>query len=126
MTTQVAITLNGHVYNPAGVTSNVARWFDRTGGIANGFSKLDSSVNRTNGSARNYRINWNLAIPVLATESGECVCAGDTLRSSFLALTATLSPTSTTAERQEVLDQLDDLVADTAFRNSILNLEPVW
>lgn len=126
MTAQAAISLNGKSYSPAGVRSGVATWFYRVLGIANGFSKLTSSLTRTGGASRNYKTDWLLAIPVVATESNGCVCEGDVTRTAYLQILSTVSPASTTVERQELLDQLDDLVASAAFRASILDLEPVW
>lgn len=126
MPAMAAITLNGVVYNPAGVAGDIARWVDRSSGVATGWNTLDEGVIRTNSKERNYRVTWNMKSPVVATESSECVCAGDILRQGVLSVVGTFNPTSTTAERQEILDRLDDLVASSAFRNSILNLEGSW
>lgn len=126
MPIQAVMTLDGVAFNPAGVAGDVARWVDRSAGVATGWKNLDNSVVRTNNKERNFRVTWNIKAPVIATEGSECVCVGDTLRTDVVSVIGTFHPTSTLAERQNALDRLVALVATTAFQTSFLNLEGSW
>lgn len=119
------ITLNGKVYGVSGWVGKIMTWLDRTGGVPTGFSALSMSVDvpaagpKTDGL---YRVKWKLKRPTIATDDSVCACDGSVLRTTFLDIVATLPAGGTAAERQEILDELDDLVADAYFRASILNL----
>lgn len=119
------ITLNAKVYGPENISSGIASYVNRGTGIPSGFARLTSSVKNPVGNAATYRVRWDLKIPVVAGESSSCACIGDLLRQTIMSIDMVAARTSTTAERQELLDQLDDLVANADFRNSFLNLEPV-
>lgn len=119
------ITLNSKVYGPDNISSGIASYVDRTSGIPSSFGRLTASVKSPTGNASTYRVRWDLKIPVVATESSTCACVGDLLRQSVASLEFVLARTSTTAERQELLDQLDDLVANADFRATILGPSPI-
>jgi hypothetical protein len=119
------VTLNTKVYGPENINSGIASYVYRGTGIPTGFARLTASVKAPTGNAATYRVRWDLKLPVVASESSSCSCVGDLLRQSVASLDFVLARTSTTAERQELLDQLDDLVANADFRASILNLEPI-
>lgn len=119
------VTLNAKVYGPENISSGIASYVNRGTGVPSGFARLTASVKNPVGNAATYRVRWDLKIPVVAAESSSCACVGDLLRQSIVSIDMVAARTSTTAERQEHLDQLDDLIANADFRNSFLNLEPI-
>lgn len=65
MATQSAITLNTHVYNPAGSSSGIATWYDKTTNGAAAAAKLTESV-RGPSAAGMFRAQFKLDLPVVA------------------------------------------------------------
>ena len=109
-------TLNGKAFGFKGSKGNVESWKYSATGSVNGASVLDHELSQTVGGGASSRQSWKLAVPVLATEDSSCACVGSVLRKSTLDLVYNSSNLSTTSERQEVLDELDDLIADADFR----------
>lgn len=109
-------TLNGHAYGYQGLGGKAESWSYSASGSVNGASTLSHELNRAVGGGASSRQNWKLVVPVLATEDSACACDGAVLRKSTLDLTFNTSNASTTSERTEILDQLDDLIADADFR----------
>ena len=58
---------------------------------------------------------------VAATDSN-CSCAGDLLREIVLDLVVTSDRGSTVAERTDMADRIEDLVASPEFKASIISL----
>lgn len=119
------ITLNAKPYSWRGYLGKIAQWVCAGIGIPTAAAALTASVDvpanvsDPNGS---YRVKWKLKVPTTQAEATECACPGTVLGTEILDIVFTASATSTTARRQEILDQLDDLVADAQFRASFLNL----
>lgn len=119
------ITLNTKLYAWRGYLGKIAQWVYGSTGVPTAANPLTASVDVpadiTDPNA-SYRVKWKLKMPTTQAEATECACPGTVLRNQILDIVFTASASGTTAERQEMLDQLDDLVADTQFRNSFLNL----
>lgn len=119
-------TLNSVVYNWVGFDpSGTSRWTATAGGLATSFANLTARV--TIGSVvgktvRSSKAKWRLVTPVIATEDSSCTCVGSVLRTSYVEAIADFDPTSTLAERTDVLARFRALVATTEFGNSFLNL----
>lgn len=121
------ITLNSKVYVPSGFSGSIAGWRYSGTGVPTGFSNLTESIDvpstaRGATTTGQYRVKWKLKVPTIATDDSACACDGSVLRNTIADLVFTLHASGTTAERQDLLDQLDDLIADAQFRASILNL----
>ena len=118
------IVLNTKTYGFSGYMGKIAQWLERTVGVPTGFSALTCSIDQPGTSSKdaNYRVKWKLKRPTIATDDSACACDGSVKRSAIADLVFTLPASGTMVERQELLDQLDDLVADAQFRASILNL----
>lgn len=119
------LTLNAKVYASAGWLGKIFNWQDRSGGVAAGFSTVSVSVDQPANVALKdsvFRVKWKLKRPTVTTADTVQALAGTILRNTILDIVFTGPSTGTTTERQEFLDELDDLVASTEFRDSILGL----
>lgn len=117
------LTLNTKTYTGAGLLNGLVSWIERSLGIASGFSTVRSSLRTDPEKAGKVRIKWDMDMPVIATESSACSCAGDVLRSGDFAISIRLDKGLTTAERTDLAERLEDLVASAPFKASIINLE---
>ncbi len=116
----MSIVLNSKTYNPDGFDAQgVSNYSERSAGVPAGFSGLSFGQNRTElyvkGTVR-------LTIPVVATTDSDCSCAGTALRTSRVRLEIEEPVTGTLAERQDLLDRIQDLVATAQFEAFVLNL----
>jgi len=113
------ITLNTKTYTGDGIFNGLASWTERSGGIAASFSRLTQSL-VINSMAR---IRTKLVMPIVATESSSCACAGDVVRTADADISVRLHPGMTLAERTDFADRLQDLVASAQFRAALISLE---
>lgn len=124
----MSITLNSVVYNWVGFDpSGASRWTATAGGLATSFSNLTErvTIGSFEGSAKTPRMSksqWRINIPIVATEVSGNVAVGDVLRTAYFNTTIEFHPTSTSAERADMLARIRALVLTTDFGNSITNL----
>lgn len=124
----MAITLNSVVYNWVGFDpTGTSRWTATAGGLATSFANLTArvTIGGFEGSSKTARMSkskWRLVTPVIATEDSDCSCAGTVLRTAYVDISADFHPTSTLAERTDMLARLRALVLTTQFGDSYLNL----
>lgn len=109
-------TLNGKAFGPRGLVGKTESWGYSATGTTAGTAFLSHEVADNVGGGASTRQAWTLKSPILAEEDSACGCAGSVKRLSTTSIVFNTSNTSTTAERQAVLDELDDLIADTDFR----------
>lgn len=114
-------TLNTKVYNFQGIQNNTESWGYTTSGAFTGRSLLvhQNQANVNNGAS--HRQNWRLVVPVLIGEDSPCGCAGSVNYENTLSLTLHRNNKATTTDLQDILDQLDDLIADTDFRAAFVS-----
>ncbi len=125
MSVQAAITLNSVVYAPAGANGSLAKWINRTAGYGTGFSEVtEKFVEPTKGAVT--RIEFDLAVPIVATEDDACACAGSLLRTSTVKISVWVPQSSTSAERADLLARIQSLVAATPFTDAVHNLDPAY
>jgi hypothetical protein len=116
----MSIVLNSKTYNPDGFDSNgVSNYSERSAGVPSGFSGLAFGQTRTDMYVKG---TVRLTIPIVATTDSDCSCAGAPLRVSRLRLELEEPVTGTLAERQDLLDRIQDLVATAQFESFVLNL----
>lgn len=123
MSQQAAVTLNTHVYNPAGLLSGVARWIDRTAGVLAGFSVLTQRYKDPTTGVQT-KIDFSLSIPVIATADSVSHETGELVRTNSVTVSAWVASTSTLAERTDLYLRLKDLVATSLVSDAIENLNP--
>jgi hypothetical protein len=115
----MSIVLNSKTYNPDGFDANaVSNYSERSSGTPSGYSGLTWSTSRT---AEYQKGKIGLTIPVVATTDSDCSCAGAVLRTYRLRVESEEPVTGTLAERQDLLDRIQDLVLTTQFEQFILN-----
>jgi hypothetical protein len=126
MPVQAALTLNTKVYVPRGKTSDVASWAlvgDATFGGAT--SIVQESVR---GPSKDgiYRVRFTLDVPKAATADSACGCIGSILSEGYADIQIRVPATFTTAERQDLVDRIQSLVATSVFDVSVGGLEGSW
>lgn len=116
-----SFSLNGKTYAFGGISGSTESWNYSADGSIAGRAELRQQVQNGVASNTAQRQNWNLAVPVLNEDSSACGCEGTEKYRNTLSLTVHRSNQATTVDLQDLLDQLDDLVADTDFRAAFLN-----
>lgn len=125
MSAQANVTLNSVVYTPGGTNNGVAKWTNRSGGFGTSFSNiLEKFV--TPAKSPVVRIEFDLDVPIVATEDSACSCAGDLLRTSTVKISVWVPAASTSAERLDLLTRIQNLVAATPFTDAVHNLDPAY
>lgn len=115
----MSIVLNSKTYNPDGFDQNaVSQYSERSAGVPSGYSGLSFGQSR---SETYIKDNLRLTIPVVATTDSDCSCAGTVLRTTRLRLEVENPVTGVLAERQDLLDRLQDLVLTAQFANFVLH-----
>ena len=113
------IILNTKTYSGAGVTNGIARYVERSLGVAGGFSNLTALVKE---SVKETLVRWRLAIPVVQTESTACACPGALLRTHRVEISVQFAPNTPAAEREDVLLRIPSLIGTTEFETSVSDL----
>lgn len=126
MSAQAAVTLNSVVYSPAGANGGSAKWVNRSAGYGAGFSELIEKFQDPTSKGTVVRIEFDLAIPVVATVDDACACAGSLLRTSTAHLSMWVPAASTSAERADFLARIQSLVSSTPFTNAVGSLDPTY
>jgi hypothetical protein len=118
----MSIVLDGLTYDNVGFNQNGQFVYsEKSAGVPSGFSYLTTKVASGTGKADTV-VKWNLSKPVVATEDSECACAGTVLRSYYVKIEVTIPPGSTAAERIDINDAIQSLVATTQWNGSIESL----
>nr|UJQ85713.1 MAG: hypothetical protein 2 [Leviviridae sp.] len=126
MTQQANVTLNSVVYAPAGTTNGLSTWVNRSGAVGNSFSKISEKFAEPSKDGQVQRMNFSLAIPIVAADDTACVCAGGVLRTSTVQISVWVPLTSTSAERIDFWTRLKDFVLSDPIKLGIENLDPSW
>lgn len=125
MGAQVALTLDGVTFAPAGSSQGIARWVDRSGGFGTSFGTVTQKFT-TPAKSPVTRMEFDVVMPVVATEDGTCVCTGDVLRTFTAKISVWIPVTSTSAERVNFCDRIQSLVSAGAFTDALENLDPAY
>lgn len=127
MAAQANIALNTKVYTPRGkINGDVAQWGligDATFGGASSF--VTESV-RGPTQDGNYRVHWKLDVPKAAASDSTCACTGELLSRGICDINVQVPANFTTAERQDLVDRAQAMVALAIFDSSVALLEPSW
>lgn len=116
------ITLDSLVYDNVGFNQNGQFVYsEKSAGVPSGFAYLTTKVNTGTGKSDSV-VKWNLSRPIVATEDSECACAGDVLRTYYVKLEITIPAGSTAAERVDIDDQIQSLVATSQWIASVETL----
>lgn len=128
MPVAASITLNTRVYTPRGTDQGVSSWqYNDTAGVVfgGGISTVQESVR---GPSKDgiWRVRWTLAVPKLATVDSSCGCVGQEIGQAYADIQIRVPTIFTTAERQDLVDRLQALVALAVFDTSVSGPEGTW
>lgn len=139
MATQANLVVNdgqttpaAHTFGAAGADPlGVARWYDRSGGIALGFPQLNFSMKVPSKSSRNFRIIAQVVIPVLEQTSASTATGIQPAPTKAYDLRSNiefvLPERSTLQQRKDLLAYVKNYLANsTVWTAAVENFEPVW
>jgi hypothetical protein len=117
VTTSATVSYD-HTYSPVGyIQPGVAKWEDRSSGIAVGFPSLTMSVRPPNKGSRIFKVTGKLSIPTLEAISGANVAGLTPAQQKAYECSAILEllfpERSTAAEREILRSQLASLLFTT-------------
>jgi len=124
-------TPSNHTFSPVDIKDGVAKWADRSGGIALGFPAVSFSMRQPVKGSRNFRLTMKVALPVLEATSPSTSTgiqpaptkAYDLLFSGEFVL----PERSTLAQRNDLLAYVKNFLANSAvIPPAVANFESVY
>lgn len=126
-----AATPVAHTFSPQpDINGALARWVDRSGGIALGYPMLSMLFRMPNRQSRNYKVTQRVVLPILeatspSTSSG--IQPAPTLAYALVANTDYVLPErSSLQERKDFLAFHKGFTAGSVIQAAIWNFEPVY
>lgn len=114
------LVLNTLTYVGAGVTNQVASWWNRASGFAAGFSQADASLRLSGGK---WRGMGRLTLPTLVEEDSSCGCEGQVHDTSDARFEFRIDPAASPATRLDLYLRFKDFVASTEVQAMFENLQ---
>jgi len=121
-----------HTFSPVNIDAGgVARWADRSSGIAIGFPVISQSLRNPTKGSRNYRMTAKVQLPVLEVTSPGTATGIQPAPTKAYDLLATielvLPERSTLAQRNDLLAYVKNLLANPAVvPPAVQNFEQVY
>lgn len=121
-----------HTFSPINIDSaSVARWADRSGGIAIGFPVLTFSMRQPTKGSRNYRMTAKVQLPVLEVTSPSTSSGIQPAPTKAYDLLCTidmvLPERSTVAQRNDLLAYVKNFLTNTSvIPPAVQNFEQVY
>ena len=113
------IVLNTLTYVGTGILNGISQWWERSKSLVNAFSLL---TNRISYNPSKTVVAWKLTVPVVREADSACGCAGEVVRTTIADIVIRFDRNATAAERLDVKERIEDLVASTQFASSITDL----
>jgi hypothetical protein len=138
MTAIAALTLNdgqatpaAHTFSPVNIDqAGVARWADRSGGIAIGFPVISHSLKAPSKGSRNYRQITKVVLPVLEQTSASTATGIQPAPIKAYDLIGTaefvLPERSTQAQRKDIRAYLANVIANAIVTAGVNDFESVY
>lgn len=139
MTAIAAMTINdgqatpvAHTFAPVNIDqTGVAKWADRSGGIALGFPTITFSMRQPTKASRNYRVTAKVALPVLEQTSASTATGiqpAPTKAYDLLAnLEFVLPERSTLAQRNDLIAYVKNFLSNAAvIPPAMANFESIY
>lgn len=115
------IVLNAKTYNGAGIRTNgVAEWYERSSGLAAGFSKADLSLRLSDGKWRGL---GRITLPIMVDSDSACGCEGDLQSTSDAQFSFRIDPKASPATRTDLRLRLIDFLASDEAEAMFDNLQ---
>lgn len=126
-----ATTPVAHTFAPVNIDANgVAKWADRSGGIALGFPLVSQCVRVPSKTSRNYRVTVKVATPVLEVTSPSTASGIQPAPTKAYDLLATmelvLPERSSLAERKNLIAYMKNYLANAVITAAVENFEAVY
>lgn len=120
-----------HTFSPVKVdAAGVAKWVDRSGGIALGYPTITLSMREPTKGSRNYRVTRKIVIPVLEVTSPSTstgIQPAPTLAFNMIQNTEWVLPErSTLAQRNDLIAYAKNFDANAVLTESVKNFETVY
>jgi len=115
-----------HTFTPRDITSGVATVIETTG-VPVGNSRLSLSLRQTGQNGR-YKAEMKLAVPVVVNETINGVTVPKVARTAYADVTFTFDPTSTEAERNDIVGMLADSlgVSKALVNDTVVKLQGIY
>lgn len=138
MAAQATVTLTdaegtpvNHPFDPSGVENGIAKWVDRTGGIAIGFPILTQSIREVSGGPKPGQvITQKLVFPVLEVVSGSDLAGyapvPQVAYECEVDIRYRFSNRATLQIRKNVRAMVDDLLSEQVTKDYVETLAPAW
>jgi hypothetical protein len=120
-----------HTFNPVNIDqAGVAKWADRSGGIALGFPVITFLMRNPSKTSRNYKVTAKVVVPVLevtspSTASG--IQPAPTLAYNLTAAIEMVLPErSTLGQRNDLLAYVKNALANAVITAAVQSFESVY
>lgn len=126
-----AATPVAHTFAPVNIDSaGVAKWADRSGGIALGYPVISESLRTPNKASRNYKAMFKVVVPVLEVTSPSTstgIQPAPTKAYDLIATVEIVMPErSSLQERKNLSAYVKNFLANANVTNAIENFESVY
>jgi len=120
-----------HTFAPLGTDSTgVAKWVDRSGGIAIGYPTVTMQVREPSKSVRNYKVTRRIVLPILEQTSPSTATGiqpAPTVAYNLIQdVTWVLPERSTLAQRQDLLAFAKNFDANAVLTEAVKNYDPAY
>jgi hypothetical protein len=120
-----------HTFSPVNIDAEgVAKWADRSGGIALGFPIVSYTIRNPTKSNRNYKLTLRVVTPVLEVTSPSTATGIQPAPTKAYDLTAfteiVLPERSTLAERNNLIAYMKNYLANAVVTSGVQNFESVY
>lgn len=138
MTAIAALTINdgkatpvAHTFSPVNIDqTGVAKWADRSGGIAIGYPTVSFSMRMPNKASRMYRVTAKVVLPVLEQTSASTATGIQPAPTKAYDLLCNvefvLPERSTLDQRKDVIAYAKNYIANAVLTEAVLNFESVY
>lgn len=117
-------------FSPVDLKNDIAKWADRSGGIAIGFPKLTMSLSEPSAARRSYKLTLKVVTPVLEVTSPSTATGIQPAPTKAYDLISShefvLPERSTLAQRRDLLAFASNLLANAAVVSAVQNFEAVY
>jgi len=125
-----ATTPVAHTFTPSGIEGVVAKYDDRSGGVAVGYPKISISSALPGKTSRNYKVRVKVVLPVLETQSGSASNGFAPAPTKAYDLiydgTFTCPERSTLQNRKDIFAFVKNLFAQTVMTSTVQDNEVIY
>lgn len=120
-----------HTFSPVNIDSTgIAKWADRSGGIALGFPVVTLSLRSPTKASRNYKLTAKVVTPVLEVTSPSTATGIQPAPTKAYDLLATidivLPERSTALQRNDLLAYFKNFLGNAVITNAVASFESVY